>query len=226
MNKSAQNVNLPDIESSRSKSLNMEGNQADNQNLILNETQNENFSSTEQSDEEDSSQVNNEEPFAVELEEDPEDNIDRVVNLEAVRDSYRYWSNIQEVKIIPQFEFNAKYGTRKLCIDTFFEQGIYYSSSNHTYLCQGDSGSVMILEHQNDQPQWRCNGRVVNVITKEKCCLGTPLSVQTDSFFANRSLQEQDVMLILWNWCHRVRKITIAEMAGCSVKSVSGVLDD
>lgn len=84
----------------------------------------------------------------------------------------------------------------------------------------------MFLEHRDDQPRWRCNGKIINLVTKEKCCLGTSLSVRTDSFFANRRLQEQDVMLILWNWCHRVRKTTIAEMVGCSVKSVSAVLND
>ncbi|KAG1441985.1 hypothetical protein G6F56_011251 [Rhizopus delemar] len=141
------------IENNRNRIFSLEFNQSP----LLNGFRNDSFSSAEQSDEDDSLTVESQESFEVEFEEDNDNNTDHVVNVQAVRNSYQYWSSVQEVKIIPQFKFNAQYGTRKLCIER---------------------------------------------------------------------LQEQNVMLILWNWCHRVRKTTIAEMVGCSVKSVSAVLND
>ncbi|KAG1446036.1 hypothetical protein G6F56_009708 [Rhizopus delemar] len=83
-----------------------------NQSPLLNGSRNDSFSSAEQSDEDDSLTVESQESFEVELEEDNDNNTDHDVNVQAVRDSYQYWSSVQEVKIIPQLKFNAQYETR------------------------------------------------------------------------------------------------------------------
>lgn len=80
----------------------------------------------------------------------------------------------------------------------------------------------MRLQHDGS---WRCHGRIINYETRVYCCNGSRTSERIGSFFFNRSLEVNKVMLILYEWLHRTARGQIAKKVGCSAKVVRSVLN-
>lgn len=75
------------------------------------------------------------------------------------------------------------------------------------------------------RPRWRCNGRL-NPLTGLRCCNGRTVSHRADSFFSNRKVKVEDVLLVLYLWAVKSKRGQIETMTGLNRKTIAGIISD
>lgn len=112
-----------------------------------------------------------------------------------------------------------------LCIIlSFFHDtgGFYGFRDNQIPRCNG--GSPMYFENSHGRQRWRCNDHIIDHQTGSRCCNGSERSLRNGSFLEHRRLEVNKVMAILYGWALKLRHGSIANLAGCTRKSVTKTL--
>ncbi|CEP16296.1 hypothetical protein [Parasitella parasitica] len=84
--------------------------------------------------------------------------------------------------------------------------------------CGLSSGTIMT--YYANRYKWRCNGRIVDQVTRRTFCRSTSYALTYDSYFYKRKIASNDVMLILYFWATRVPRMAISQ------KDTSAVIND
>lgn len=74
-------------------------------------------------------------------------------------------------------------------------------------------------------PRWRCNGRIIDRETREKCCNGKEMTAKKNSFFENRKLNEAEVMRFLYGWALGMRNSQLTLFVGTSFNSIRELMN-